>query len=491
MRSEGVVRLRLAGLDDGEVAEFVRLVTGAEADREVTEAIVDLTAGNAFLLTELWRELIQSQAIEVGATAVRLARPLGDIATPETVRDVVTQRLTRVAPATGEVLELGALIGGEFELGTVRRAAGLEEAALLDAVDEAVRSGLVVEAPGRGLAYRFAHELVRRAVSDRLSASRRAEIHLRVAHALEGGAVARATREAGSPRSRTTTPKRRRWAAPSVPSSTACSPPQSATAALAFDEAVERLRTALALGVDEPRERGTVSLELGYACHRAGRSTDALGAFRETASIARALGDSELLARAAIGFEEACWRPAIHDEGAVELLEEAAAALGTEPSELRVRLLGALTRALDFKGELTEAVAARDEAIAMARSRGDRAALGLGALGRLLVARREHARGDQRDARRGGRDRRGAGRHGDPRRGAMVAGALIRGALRPRCGPRRARPALRPGATAQRAVPPARRGALRVGAGALRRRPCPRGGRRPEVARVEPPADRP
>ena len=92
VRSEGVVRVRLTGLDDGEVAEFVRLVTGAEADREVTEAIADLTAGNAFLLTELWRELIQSQAIEVGATAVRLARPLGDIATPETVRDVVTQR---------------------------------------------------------------------------------------------------------------------------------------------------------------------------------------------------------------------------------------------------------------------------------------------------------------------------------------------------------------------------------------------------------------
>ena len=72
VRSEGVVRVRLTGLDDGEVAEFVRLVTGAEADREVTEAIVGLTAGNAFLLTELWRELIQSQAIEVGATAVRL-----------------------------------------------------------------------------------------------------------------------------------------------------------------------------------------------------------------------------------------------------------------------------------------------------------------------------------------------------------------------------------------------------------------------------------
>ncbi len=281
LRAEGVVRVRLTGLDDGELAEFVRLVTGAEADREVTEAIADLTAGNAFLLTELWRELIQSQAIEVGATAVRLARPLGDIGTPETVRDVVTQRLTRVAPATGEVLELGALIGGEFELDTVRRAAGLEEAALLDAADEAVMSGLVVEAPGRGLAYRFAHELVRRSVSDRLSARRRAEMHLRVAHALESGAPD------GDARGRLAALAYHYAEAASVGGaeravSYSLLAAESATTALAFDEAVERLQTALALGVDEPRERGTVFLELGYASHRAGRSTDALGAFRES-----------------------------------------------------------------------------------------------------------------------------------------------------------------------------------------------------------------
>ena len=68
--------------------------------------------------------------------------------------------------------------------------------------------------------------------------------------------------------------------------------------------------------------------------------------------------------------------PAIHDDGAVELLEEAVAALGPEPSELRVRLLGALTRALDFRGEQAKAVPVRDEATAMARSQGERAALG-------------------------------------------------------------------------------------------------------------------
>jgi hypothetical protein len=78
-------------------------------------------------------------------------------------------------------------MGADFELDTVRRASVVHEPALIGAIEEAVRSGLLVEEPGRGLAYRFAHELVRRAVDDRLSAARRAEIHLRVAEALEHG----------------------------------------------------------------------------------------------------------------------------------------------------------------------------------------------------------------------------------------------------------------------------------------------------------------
>ncbi len=374
-RSEAVVRVRLGGLSDDEVSEFVHLATGADATREVTEAILGLTDGNAFLLTELWRDLVHSDALEVGPLAVRLRFPLDDIGTPETVREVVTHRLARLAPTTGDVLELGAIIGAEFELDTVRRAAELAEGDLLDAIDEAVRSGLVQEVPKRGLAYRFAHELVRRSVADRVSAPRRAGLHLRVARALEsdpspGGGRARLAALAHHYSEAAPVGGRDRAVSYNLLAA------ESASGALSFDEAAERLRAALALGVDDRRERGIVHLDLGYACHRAGRSLEALEACREAAAIGRSLGDTELLARAAIGFEEACWRPAIHDEGSVELLGEAVAAFGEEPSELRVRLLGALTRALDFKGEYAVAAHVRDEATAMARALGDRAALG-------------------------------------------------------------------------------------------------------------------
>ena len=374
-RSEGVVRLRLGGLDREDVAEFLRLASGVDPEGETTTEIAALTGGNAFLLTELWRELVDSDAIAVDATHVRLVRPLVDVATPETVREVVAQRVARLDETTGAVLELGAVAGASFELDIVRRASALEEGVLLDALDQAVRSGLVVEAPGIGLAYRFAHELVRRSVIDRVSAGSRAELNLRVAEALESrpsavrshghlAALAYHFAEAA--------PLGDRERAVSYNLRAA----DSAAAALAFDEAVGHLHAALAVGVVDSGRRGTIDLELGYACHRAGRSLEALDAFRHAAEVAQELDDVELLARAAIGFEEACWRPAIHDAGAVELLEEAVAAVGPEPSELRVRLLGALTRALDFTGDYPRARPTRDEATSMARALGDRAALG-------------------------------------------------------------------------------------------------------------------
>ena len=150
---------------------------------------------------------------------------------------------------------------------------------------------------------------------------------------------------------------------------------RAATAALAFDEAAARLRTALELGIEPAPRRAEAFLELGTATHRAGNALDAITAFSAGAGIARELADGRLLARAAIGYEDACWRPGMADQGAAELLEEAAAALGDERSELRVGLLGGLARALDFQGEHGRAAIVRDNAVAMARQLDDRAGL--------------------------------------------------------------------------------------------------------------------
>lgn len=374
-RSDDVVRLRLSGLSVEEVTEFVRRATGGDLGTglpELARAISQLTEGNAFLVCELWRALVETQVVEIADAAIRLTRPLTELGTPDSVREVVSQRLSRLAPGTADLLELAATAGAEFELDMVRRAAGLGEPELLTALDEAVRSGIIEELPSRGLAYRFTHELVRRALHDRLSGLRRAELHLRIGEALEGA-------EERSGRALADLAHHFAAAAPfggggrGVEYNVRAG--RAASAALAFDEAAARLHTALEMGVESPPDRAAVFLELGTASHRAGKALDALEAFRAAADISRELGHGELLARAAIGYEEACWRPGIVDPGAVELLEKAADALGDESSELRVGLLGGLARALDFRGDHERGAIVRTSAIAMARHLQDRTGL--------------------------------------------------------------------------------------------------------------------
>ena len=184
-RADDVVRLRVGGLSTDEVSEFV--ARSARGDigyelPEVAQAISDLTGGNAFLVCELWRALIET---DDGASldAERLAERLAGLGTPDSVREVVGQRLARVAPTTTDLLELAATAGAVFELDIVRAASGLLERELLMAIDEALGSGMIEEL--RGLSYRFTHELVRRAVYDQLTGLRRAELHLRVGEAWE------------------------------------------------------------------------------------------------------------------------------------------------------------------------------------------------------------------------------------------------------------------------------------------------------------------
>ncbi len=363
-RSDDVVRLRLAGLSGDEVAEFVRSAAGGDLGpelRELAQGIHDLTKGNPFLVCELWRAFGETGVVE----------PAG-MGSPESVREVVSHRLSRLAPVTSDLLELAATAGSEFELDIVRHAAGIREPELLAALEEAVGSGMLEELPAPGLAYHFTHELVRRALYDRLSGMRRAELHLRVGDALEG-AAGRSGRELADLAHHFAAAAPVGGAARGVEYNVLAA--RAASAALAFDETATRLRIALDLGIADPRQRAGVFLELGDALHRGGKAVDALEAFRAAVDIARELADAQLLALAAIGFEEACWRPGMADQGAVGLLEEAAAALGEDNSELRVGLLGGLARALDFQGDSTRGAVVRANAVAMARDLEDRVGL--------------------------------------------------------------------------------------------------------------------
>jgi DNA-binding CsgD family transcriptional regulator/tetratricopeptide (TPR) repeat protein len=374
-RAEDVVRMRLSGLSGPEVSDLVSRAAGSDPDAELgdlADTIHDLTGGNAFLVCELWRALVETGIVEVSGGEVRVTRPLRELGTPESVHEVVGQRLSRLASKTTDLLELGAVAGPEFELEPVRRAAGLSEEELFVALEEAVGSGMIEELRSQRLACRFTHEIVRRALYDRLSRLRRAELHLRVGEELE---------RAGGVSDRTLADLAHHFgaAAPFGGAERAVDynlrAASAASAALAFDDAGTRLRAAIGIGIEDESVRAGVLLELGSASHRAGKATDAQEAFGSAAEIARRLESAELLARAAIGYEEACWRPGIASRVSIELLEEALTAVGEGDDELRIGLLAGLARGLTLAGNPERGAVVRGNAIALAREHGDPRAL--------------------------------------------------------------------------------------------------------------------
>jgi DNA-binding CsgD family transcriptional regulator/tetratricopeptide (TPR) repeat protein len=389
-RSEGVVRLRLGGLSPDEIAEFVEFAAGGDLGPdllEVARVLSQLTGGNAFLMTELWRTLLDTETVSVYDSSTRLARAVRDLGSPEGVLEVVSQRLARLSTATTSLLELAAVAGPEFDLSVIAPH-GPADAEVQAAVEQAISHGMIEEVPSGRLAYQFTHELVRRALYDRMPGLRRAELHLRVAEALEvvhGASESRGLAElahhftAAAP-----VDGPRRAIAYSLLAG------RAALTTLDFGEADARFSSALELGIADPRRRAETQLELGSARFRAGRSDDAIEAFRAAVQIARELGDADILTTAAVGFEEACWRPGITDEGAVELLEEASLALGGGDSEARVKLLAGLARAHAFVGNYAASAVAEEQAITMARGLGDR--LGLATvLMRSYWSRREQS----------------------------------------------------------------------------------------------------
>ncbi|MBV9820019.1 MAG: AAA family ATPase [Solirubrobacterales bacterium] len=381
-RAEGVARLSVGGLSREEVSEFVRLATAGEVFDDLggpVETITELTAGNPFLLCELWRMLVETEALSIEAGRLAIVSPIAELASPASVRDLVGGRVARLGSTTRELLEQGSVMGAEFELRVLAETAKLDESGLAAALVEAVHSGMIEEVAPVGTAYRFTHELVRRALSDGLSGPRRAELHLRAGQAFE--------------RAHTSEPKRflpelAHHFAAAVPIADAqlavdynVRAARAAVGAVAHEDAADRLQVALSIGVEDERERATIELELGTALHRAGRSLEALDALGRVAAIARRIDEPELLARAAIGVEDACWRPGIIDRGADELLREALRALAGGDPSLRVRLLSGLSRALALLGQRDEAALVRAEAVDLARRLDDRQALAAALIG--------------------------------------------------------------------------------------------------------------
>ena len=380
-RHREVLRIALAGMDEGEVGALIGSVHDAEVETETVRAIRTETDGNPFFVKQLVRHLEEVGGDDGLGT-------FDGLAVPQSVRDVIVRRVSRLPPDAGPVLRVAALLGRDFEFDLLADVVELDEDPLLDLLDAAVRGGLLVEVastPGR---YSFAHALLRTTLEAELSRTRRARLHGRIGAAIERrhadrleawlDELARHFGAAGPAESARAVEYAVRAA-------------EQATQRLAYDEAVRLLHLAVELRRGEERadlsELAGLERALGGAEARAGRMRSAVASFMRSVEAARAAGDAEAFALAALGRSGGTWDLwGWEDAVSARLLEEALDRLGSADSALRVQVLARLA-VVRYYSELRdeEIIEPALEAVATARRLGDRAAL-VAALAAALFA---------------------------------------------------------------------------------------------------------
>ena len=356
--------LHVGGLELGSAGELAAVVLGREVDQKVVLALHEESAGNPLFLLELTRQLD-----EVGRTGTDAVR---GTTVPLRIRQVVAQRVVNLGEDLETVLGVASVIGREFDLTLVARAAELTPAAAAEILSRAVSGGLVHEVPDVPGRYAFAHALVRRSLHDQLSSATRAELHLLIGMLLElsgAGTPAQLARHFHEAAAIAEAEKALRYGRLAA---------AEAQRALAWEDAIELLERALALAESRgtAHDRADLLIELGAARWWTGDGEGAEDACRRALVIARAERDGELFARAVLGR----WRnngaatqgfaASAPDTELEEELQEALAGLTEHPS-LRAALLGRLGIVSYWSAPLERRRELSDSAVALARASGD------------------------------------------------------------------------------------------------------------------------
>ena len=377
-RGPAVERLSLTGLGEDDVGTFLE-ATGSQANDPgaLARAVHAETNGNPFFAAEVVRHLNES-----GASL------LHDGHLPQSVREVVKRRLTRLSEGANRILRLASVVGQDFDL-EVLEATGEDEA--LDAVEEASAARVVLElTPGH---YRFAHAIVRSAVYDGLGVARRARLHRHVGEAIERSCARRL--EQHLPALAHHFGQASSLGGPEKAIDYAGRAGDAAFAAFAFELAALYFRQALELvqrGSCAAPEHIDLLLGLGWSRMAAGDIPGTKDAALEAAAASRPTGDAASLAKAAILFASWSNTTSLGDDS---LLEEALALLGHSNPSLRARLLGRLSYSRSYTGEGIHAGPLAEEAIRLAELANDREALGQALNGRFATLWGSHRVADR------------------------------------------------------------------------------------------------
>jgi hypothetical protein len=182
-RIHGAQTIALGPLSDSETAALVSGLLGSDPSvGGVITMVTEKAAGNPFFAEEMVRDLAERGVLRGNRGAYESTADVGEVSVPATLQATIAARIDRLAPAAKRTLSAAAVIGSRFSrelLETLGIEAILEDLVVAELVDQ-VRFT-------RGPEYVFHHPLIRTVAYQSQLKSDRAELHRRLAAAIESG----------------------------------------------------------------------------------------------------------------------------------------------------------------------------------------------------------------------------------------------------------------------------------------------------------------
>lgn len=356
-RLAGVARIDLPPFTADEITDYVvaRANVSREGAREAADLLGELTGGNPFLLRAMWRPVMDAERHDHG----RL------VELPDSVGDLVRSRIAVLDSDQRSVLQLAAVLGQEVELTEL---IGISEASVdvtLSAMDAAAHARLIDPPRAAGDRFRFPHAIARQAIIDLMPSTDVLRAHARIAQTLEARfpaaprLIQRLAYHYAAARALGFGDRAVTYLARAA---------QLAEDRFAYEDAARLFERAAEISPD-PDEQAELLLRAAGSWKFAADTSRAREMFTR---VIETVGDPRLRLRAAIGFEDASWRPGLPGHQSVELLSSGLASIPNDDEDpLFIEALASLARATAFTGAIDEAERLGDCAVELARTHGD------------------------------------------------------------------------------------------------------------------------
>jgi hypothetical protein len=288
-RHPGFVRHDIAKLTKQETSDLVH--TLGKHEPGVDEKVYQLSEGNAFFTVELSRLLATDSSKDSG-------RKTAITQLPETIVATITQRISGLSETSKLSLTFASVVGRQFELRELESIAkdDLKSPDVRASIDEAVSAGVVRGVDPKIPSYEFAHALIQKTIYDTTTATKRQNVHGRLAEYYDSAqstkAGSSALKSAGEMAHHFIMSADRSKQAQIVKYSVQAGDEAEATYAL--DAAVDHYTSAVEYSnAQRPTpELGDLYFKLGIACRNASQADKAVDNYIAAFNVFESIGDT-------------------------------------------------------------------------------------------------------------------------------------------------------------------------------------------------------